>query len=643
MPKRPINLCTTLTPPLKRNNSPILLNNTQNLWDEFNNIKSNILISATQISNYLMHDPIIDFFNINKGKGNSQLSQNSQKNNNKINKFTNYLFSKGETFENNQVEEIKQKFPNETITIYNNTNRVNLRFKTNLLQYYKLTCNAIKKNIPIIFQGVLFNENNNTFGVSDIIIKYNYINKLFPKFNSNINMNNLNQYRIIDFKFSSISYCSNNNNIINSGRYKAYKGQLAIYNAALGLVQKNTPDEAYIVDKNLNIGCIDYRNYDNKIIKKTIDAIKWCNNIHTYKISNLNDTDLVIETIKKNPANLFPNMNVDSYNNEYNCLKKIIAEKIGELTLLWNVSHKHRNNALLHNITSYKDINCTAQMLGINSKTGKLIDKIIYHNNALSDNYPVIFNNQLTNILNNKTQIDYYIDFETISDALYNNSNDNITFMICILFEYNMVDDELSKKYNYKRFNVDKTCSIIFKMDKYVIKDEIKLFLDMINFINTRKELLKINGKNNIYFWSNAEIVFFNNAFKKYDNYNELKKIFIDNSNWIDIYKIFIDKQITIKGCLNYKLKTISTVLMNSNLIPKLDFDDEINNGLNAMLYAIKYYKYIDSCNGNNNDDNTTKHDGLDIIEKYNELDCLLIYNITQFIMRISEENQKTK
>jgi hypothetical protein len=68
--------------------------------------------------------------------------------------------------------------------------------------YYYITKLMINKGVPFIYQGVLHDKNKKTYGAPDIIIKSNYINKIFK---TNITFKKI-CYYIIDIKNSIIHF-----------------------------------------------------------------------------------------------------------------------------------------------------------------------------------------------------------------------------------------------------------------------------------------------------------------------------------------------------------------------------------------------------------------------------------------------------
>jgi hypothetical protein len=253
------------------------------LWELWENLpyQKNRLVTGTNVKNYLMNDPLIDWFNeyanvpINKSSSSSYNHNHNSKSTivSKISKKTkrskkskkskssktfknektikkiikdinndkqnvNILYKYGNDFEDKIISELKLRYNVCTI----NTNKMNGYNEIN----YKKTIKAIKSNkYDIIYQGVFLYRDRSIGGSPDIIAKGYVINDITK--NMNIMKNNieyvnyipdseLNSYFIIDIKWSTIPLCTSNNLIRNEGLYPAYKGQIAIYNYILGKI-----------------------------------------------------------------------------------------------------------------------------------------------------------------------------------------------------------------------------------------------------------------------------------------------------------------------------------------------------------------------------------------------------------------------
>lgn len=574
MPKRCLNIIYTPNKKYRKTN---------NEWDKFNNIKTgNNWISATKIHNYMMKDTLTDWINLK----NNNYKENTM--------FLHLLFDKGNTFEELIYDKIIQMVGKENvITIYNK--------KDDLKKFETPTINAIKKNIPIIFQGVIYNNQTKLFGILDIIIRSDFL-KLIS--NNECESDDL-HYKIIDIKWTTPKFNKNNNAILNIGHIPAYKGQLAIYNYILGRIQGYFSNQAYILGKNWlvdkKLGVVDYSLDDNKYITQTINAIEWLNNLY----ANGNKWTLDPPSIKE----LYPNMKVDSlYNlNE----KKQIANKLKDISLLWNVTYKNKNMAFDKNIFSYTDKNCSSGNLGIYGKRGLVLNKIININRTTKNKIlPVNIKNNYGN-WKLKTKGDYFIDYETINIGLYddnieNVNNQNITFMIGIGYEYNKIDNILCNEFDIDIKNG--WCYLCLMMNKFDHNKEIDLFNKMILFLNKRSTLLNTNIK--LFHWCNIEYYLFNKLIRN----NTI------DITWIDMHKIFIDEPIIVNGAFDFKLKNIVNAMIKHKLI-NIKCNNIIDNGLNAMVVAINAYKQ-------NNINDLTK------IKNYNNLDCMYIWKIVEYLRK---------
>lgn len=638
-------------------------------WDNFNvyesaneitNISNNDKrdwVSATGVKNYLMREPLIDWFDLHYlDKGyNENLSlhqpnipnvsqkinlflieKNKKEKENNINDEINKqhtLFEMGIKFEEEVIKYLKNKYCGnvKTVVTANSSNE----------HLDELTLKYMMDGVPIIEQAAMCNLRNKTYGIADILIRSDWINRLFEhpilsEEEEHIKANNLNgnyHYRVIDIKWTTMYLCSNGKTLRNSHRFPAYKGQLAIYNAALGNMQGYTPDEAYILSKSWNLcggqnegfncfsrlGHIDFMNFDNKYIRETHNAIKWIRDVRYNGYKWTCNTPSVPE--------LYPNM-CNRYDAPYHKIKKDLADKLKEITQIWMVGVKHRKIAHNNNIYSWDDPKCNSKTMGINGKKiGPTIDKIIQinrHPHKLIE--PPIIKNNIYD-WKRKSELDFYVDFESVNGCLYNKdinltnskADSQLLFMIGVGYEEN-------NKWVYKSF----ITTAINRDEEYRIMNE------FINFIDNKIEMY-VNNNNikhankcypRFFHWSPAEKTIIGLLNKRHNNqfYNWQNKII-----WIDVCKIFVDEPIVIKGAKKFNLKDIAKTMVSHGMITSEWNFNGPENGLDAMFEAIDYYKFMENPNKNMNDYNKNIK-SMTSITNYNEIDCKVVYEIVNYL-----------
>lgn len=642
-------------------------------WDDFNVYQSandieekmenekKEWVSATSIKNYMMKEPLIDWFDLyyldygfnenNNDNTNNNTNDNTNDNNknnyndnyknnekNKLNCEKNKLnifFQMGNKFEDEVIKYFRNFYPNCIKKVVSNYKELNQTMNLKTYEY-------MKEGIPIIEQAALYNFKNKTFGVADLLIRSDWLNKLFQQqiipndeeYIKAVNLNDNYHYRVIDIKWTTMHLCSNGKTIRNSQRFPAYKGQLAIYNAALGLLQGYTPNEAYILSKSWNInngkkegfncftllGSIVYDGFDSKYIKETYDAVRWIRNVryNGYKWKCINPS----------VPELYPNM-CNRYDSPYHYLKQDLSDKIKELTQIWMVGVKHRKIAHSNGVYRWDDPRCNSEIMGLRGKKiGPIVDKIIeinrYDDVLLK---PIKIKNNINN-WQHKNELDFYIDFEIINGCLFNTeinlknsrTDNQIVFLIGLGYEENGL-------WYYKSF-------LTKKID---LDEEKKIIYEFINFIElvvqNYKQKYGIVNKNNLrprmFHWSHAEKSIFNILNKRHNN--EWSK-WLNSIEWIDMCKVFIDEPIVINGAKKFNLKEIAKTMANHGMIQSKWDNNGPSNGLNAMLEAIEYYKYIRDSNNNENRDKYVEM--INSIVNYNEIDCKVVWEIVTYLRR---------
>lgn len=607
-------------------------------WKSFNTYKppkrnsfnpSNEWISGTGVKNYLLKDPCLDYLKCLK----SQTPTSNQTLIPKHNKSTQLLFNKGNIFEAEIIKLLKKKHKNNIKTVVSSFGEVEPSKMDTTFEY-------MKEGTPIISQAVLYNYSNRTFGIADLLVRSDYINTIFnksildleektiqaPKLGTNYH------YVVIDIKWTTMQLCSKGDLIRNNDRFRSYKGQLAIYNAALGLLQGYTPSKSYIMAKGWKkmvgkkkeegfnsfdlLGTIDYSSFDFDFIRETWDAINWVRHVR------YNWTKMGYRYDKKKPATnkeLYPNM-CNKFDHPYHEEKTNIANNIGEITLLWNLGVRHREIAHDKGIYRWTDDGFSPDFVGIsNSKLNNILSKMIQINKQKELLMIPAVENIKDDTHNWRTgfnYLDFYIDFETLNECFHNDNinpedsreNNGVVFMIGIGHESN-------GEWIYTKFS----------MKKYSIFEERRVIEQFISHIDGAVK----NNKNNdilgvrLFHWGHAEKSFLEGAYKRH-RYRKNWKIWEEKMNWIDMCKVFLDEPILIKDSMKFGLKDIAKAMKKHGMI-KEEWTSGIGNGLDAMVDASLYYKSIE---GGIEPD----FEVIDKITKYNESDCKVLWDIVRYL-----------
>ena len=346
-----------------------------------------IWVSGSQITNYLLNDPIIDWLNLYYSKYglNDKMILRSHKikkvYNNNINNNINNLLSNGILFEDKIYNDLLNKFGDDCVYITNTKNKVND-------DDYNKTLDHINKQTPIILQAYLKSDKLKLKGIIDILVRSDYINKLTKKpvlSNDEIYCNNKLYYLVIDIKWSHMTLCVDGKTIRNDGRFKAYKGQLLIYNLILSEIQNYMPRYTFIMPKSWNIdkkdfetegyscydrlGYIDYLDRDSNYIEETIKGINW--------IRNVRNNGYYWSPLYPHIKEMYCNAS-NTNDMEWNEIKKNIIDNTKDITKIWMITPNHRNKCIDKGIKRWDDKKLNIDIFEMNDgKRKNIIDQII--------------------------------------------------------------------------------------------------------------------------------------------------------------------------------------------------------------------------------------------------------------------------
>ncbi len=622
----------------KRENQSQLSSKTEINWAEWN--------SATSTKNFMMDDTFLDYVKYDKKSVTKQypeLIRSSTKQANNPTSFVRNIMDLGIEFEDKVIQLLMGDMnPKNIINIHGDVN-------ARSLICYNNTIKAMNDGIPFIYQGVVRNYKNKTYGVPDLIIRSDWLNRflendVYTSAEMKVAASGLKSklvkfrkksrrvkpkyhYVIVDVKYKTLSLRSDGKHLRNDGNIKAYKSQLLIYTDALEQMQGYNPGCAFILGSKWKyescgikhegntcfgtMGKIDYKKLDISYIKKTKDALKWLNLVK----KEGHKWDLTQRPLPR--PELYPNM-CNQMDFPYHHVKAKFAEDVDEISLLWYIGPNERRNAHKVGVYTWKDPKCTPEVLGMKGQKRPIVlNRILETNrNSIHTIRPKYFEKNLGDWKQTKS-IELFVDFEMNNcvfqdfGGLPNFDNKTRIFMIGAGYI-----DPVSNVWVYKQFTVDKINA----------NNEKKICSDFLYFVEVLKRKYKVSNIP-VYHWSKAEVSCWNRAA---DRYQHTVSLLFSNIEWVDLHLIFQGEPVGIKGCLNYSLKTIAKVFHKNNFIKTIwNQDSSCVNGADA---AVEAYKIQQECEAKNII--FTDHPQTEDIIKYNEVDCKVLQEMLYYIRK---------
>jgi len=522
--------------------------------------------------------------------------------------FLSFILNKGKEFEEDIYKKLIQKFGSDI-------EKVGESYQARSRDHYLKTIGLMKEGKPILYQPVLQNPLNKTYGCPDLIVRSDYLNNLVldnvldvdEQFKSSPKLGLGYHYRVVDIKFSTLELNADAETIRNYENSKAYKMQLLVYNRALAWMQGYEPDVAYILSKGWKLK-------KGKTVIKSNNPFKKLSKIKYYeRDEQYNDKlDEGLEFIKRvkttnelkhDPPNdllMYPNMNISS-DSQFQRVKNQLAEKNKEITSVYHCSIEHRGTAISNGVTSYLDKDCTVDTLQVTgNKMKKVVDKILKFNQSPFNNEMPIYPKKISSDMYNwksDNKLEFFVDFETIGSTYLASERDFI-FMVGIGYI-----EPNDRKWKFHSLYVNELTSL----------EEQRILLEMNNIINNLNN--KHGYKGNVYHWSHAEKTQYNKARREYSS--------LGNINWCDLVYLFREEPILVHGNVSgFALKRVGKQMKKLGLIDTVwDENSKCWNGMTAMNMGYLYYK-----------DEKKNQSDFEEIKNYNEIDCLTMKDILVYL-----------
>lgn len=602
---------------------------------------TNFWITGNSVRNYLIRDPLCDWFDYHYNKLSeidpdfevkkfASLDSNKISNNTTLS-YTELLLQQGKEFETQLVPHIVARCGSKHfLNIGGNDSIINK-------DLYEKTMKAMKKGVPFIYAGVLWDEEEYIRGIPDLIVRSDYLNGLVdtevisaeeaciqaPLFTGNAKYH----YRIVDIKMHTMHLRSNGKHLTSSGSVRAFKGQLYIYNKILSKMQKYDPQKAYILGKGYSYECkhekfenryafdrlgeVDFFGVDEEFVAETEDAINW-----QRENQSVGDTWNPLD-VGNMRQELYPNM---SNRNDYpwHDVKKKLAEKIGEISSLWMCGPAQRKAAHARGIYNWQNKKCTAETLDVTGeRTAPILNEIlkINHQKKIKVSPELIENNDCD--WQTRPRLEMYVDFETVHEMMSDFSNlpysetNKMIYMIGVGY---CTYPNNEAKWHYRRFVAN----------QLTLKEEYRICKEFGRFVHDKIKETKEQHPLLVHWCAEKK------EWEEAAERHKMKGSFwgqIDDY-WFDLYNVFRKEPIVVKGSLTFGLKDVAKALYDQKLIDQVwDDTNPCSNGLTAMIIAVKAYE-----EAKKREIPLASIPTIVNVIKYNEIDCKVLFEIIEYL-----------
>jgi hypothetical protein len=528
------------------------------------------------LKHFILNDPLCDYYNI--------MGTKYKKDSDSF--YKQHIISESKNYKEKLLNTIIQK------SGISDTEGINI----------ETTMKKIKTNELLITNAKLYNHKYNIHVNCDIIIKNKLLRKIFPQIhNYPLHLINSEKYLCINLSFSTVHFKIDLQDIQNDNLILYKKCQLYLCSRAIKEINHSTPlnfifaKEYYykkkLLDKNNFIGCI---LIDKAIKQKIKDAIQWIYKLKKeYKYMKLLPRPTHFE--------LYPNMNYKE--SEWENEKIKLAEKIKEITLVWNISFNERCEFIKDNIYCWDDPKLLSKLK--ESKKKNIQERMI-HMNQQNDIliYPrKNISSEFLQILSRKKN-EFYFDVESFlsfdeKQELFMDEFKKNEPMIGII---GIIHNQIFKD---------------FTIHKYSLQDEkkcIQYFLDYLQKL-CKNEFIYL------YHWGHAECKYLEYMKQIYPEYDYSK---IQLINMLDYFRT---QPIIVQGIFKFGLKSIGKALYKHNLIKSTWLEND--NGLDSMIQ----FKQI--CQNHTKNIPLKRNNTIHNIVEYNRIDCQVLYEIVELLRNI--------
>lgn len=582
-------------------------------------------VSASATRNFAIEDPVLDWFNL-YGKMRGFVRDDALPDYDERTDFTAFVMLQGQRFESAVVDLLRRRVDVTRIAVESGDTR--------RLDLAEETFAAMQRGVPVIHQAVLRDPEHRTYGAPDLLVRSDVLRELFPGTLSEDDaaipapvLRSPWHYRVVDVKFATLDF-DRFWELANDGSSPAYKAQLYIYNRALGRLQGWTPPASYLLGRGWTkksgddggrgdscferlapvpqVGLLGRRGSVGNIVEQ---ATAWVRRVRQEGESwDFEPRPTVLE--------LFPNMS-NTGDGPWHAAKKQVAERIGELTLLWQVGPGKRRDANERGFFDWRDPRVTPAVVGVTGgKQAPVLRAVLDVNRSVD--VPAVRPARVCaaeDIWRPQPPVEFYVDYETVSDLaddfsrLPHRGGQPLIFMIGC----GHVED------GAWRFSC-------FVAEDISEESEARVIDAWFEHMRDVKRRLDPDGPEPLVMhWSHAEKSSLSSAYNSARRRHPRRDW--RGPRWFDLLKEVVRKEpVVVRGALGFGLKAIARALHQHGLIETCWEDGPID-GLGAMVGA-----WWCAEEARRTGRRMADLDLMQEIIRYNEVDCRVMMELVRYL-----------
>ena len=586
-------------------------------------------VSATDTRNFLRQDPLLDWLDLYGEEKGFQRDTEFPGYDPRTD-FTHFIFAKTREFEASVINYLKTITTLSTIASSPSDGRK--------FEKVQETFAAMETGVPLIYQAVLWDDENRTYGIPDLLIRSDELIRLFP---SALTADEATQeakdlqgarwhYRVVDIKFTTLDLLAGGE-LGNDDSARAYKAQLFVYNRALGRLQGSLPPVSYLLGRSWGQtrkgvkmrgdGCMELLapvRHESLLKKGTSlaqavsQATDW---VRRVRGEGKQWSVLPQPTVPE----LRPNMKNDQ-DSPWSQAKRQIGEELEDLTSLWYVGVDKREDANTIGIYRWRDPKCTAASIGVTSeKLQPTLQAILTINQ--SSKGPAVAPSRATameKVWRVAPALEFYVDFETVNDL-----NDDFSLIpkrgglpMIFMIGCGHVEDGTWQFQCYTADALTEAC-------------EATIIDNWLDHMKELRERIAPSSEPLVIHWSYAETSSLVTAYNaSVQRHPERAKNWA-TPRWFDFWKEAIRAEpVVVRGALGFGLKAIAQAMQKLGLI-ETKWESGPVDGLGALVGALW------CANQAAKDGVPLKQiDLMQTIQDYNEVDCMVMMEIVRYLRK---------